>query len=298
MDLSIITINYNTASLTISCVNSILKHTKKLKYEIIVVDNASKTTSLEQIKNAFISDNRVKIIENKKNMGFSAGNNKGAKRARGKYLLFLNSDTIIHDNVLAEMVKWMVIHAKVGATTCALRNIDGSLQATGGYFPTLFRIFAWMFFVDDLPVIRSIIRPFHPHTPDFLGDNTYTKEIAFDWITGAFIMTTKSIFNKVGGFDEDYFMYTEDTDLCFKIRKLGKNVYYLPKWSITHLGGASGSTENSTINEFKNVLLYHKKHNTKISTSLVKYFLKSGALLRCVVFPSKAEIYKNVYKAI
>lgn len=298
MELSIITINFNTGPITIDCIKSVLKNTKGVKFEIIVVDNNSKDDSLKLIKKEFGKNNHVRFVANKKNLGFSEGNNSGAKVAKGKILLFLNSDTIVRDNAIGEMVIWMSKHPQAGAATCALKNKDGTLQSTGGYFPTTTRVFAWMFFLDDLPILRDVLKPFHPHIPEFLGDDTYKKQQRLDWITGAFFLTPKALFEKLGGFDKDYFMYAEDTDLSYRIYKKGYKIWYLPHWSIVHLGGSSGTSENTAVSEFKNILLYHKKHGSKLSVTLVRSFLKIGALLRIVVFPSKYQIYKNVYKAI
>src|SRR6185436_382612 len=120
IDLSVIIVNFNTPDLTRECVSSVKKHTKNIKYEIIVIDNS------------------------KENRGFAAGSNLGMKKAKGKYVLLLNNDTVIHNNVLGEMVEWMEKNSKVGIATCALKNKDGSDQTTGGYFPTLWRVFNWM----------------------------------------------------------------------------------------------------------------------------------------------------------
>src|SRR3972149_7537610 len=150
IDLSIVIVNYNTKELTLSCIDSIKKSTQKIRYEIIVVDNGSQ-------KDQRIDDS----IFNSKNLGFSKANNIGIKKAKGKYIRRLNSDTLLHDNVLEEMVEWMEENQKIGIATCALKNKDGSLQGTGGYFPTLLRVFSWMT-IQDLPCVDTIIKPFHP----------------------------------------------------------------------------------------------------------------------------------------
>ena len=170
MDLSIIIVSFNTKKLLTSCIKSIQEYTKGINFEIIVVDNDSKDGSSEAAKNLGAT-----VIKNSKNLGFAGANNQGFKISRGRYVLFLNSDTEIHDNVLGEITNWMDLNPKAGIATCGLKNKDGSLQATGGYFPTLSRVFSWMT-IQDLPFVDSIIKPFHPYHSKslfFKGDSFY-----------------------------------------------------------------------------------------------------------------------------
>ncbi len=121
---------------------SVVKKTKGIKFEVIVVDNNSADGSVAALENLKPKVQNLRLIKNKENKGFSGANNQGMEVAVGRYFLFLNSDTLIHDNVLGEMVGWMEKNPKVGVATCALKNGDGSSQATGGYFPNLIRVFS------------------------------------------------------------------------------------------------------------------------------------------------------------
>src|SRR3972149_10208889 len=132
MDLSIIIVSFNTKDILVSCIKSVKKYTKGMDYEIIVVDNDSKDGSSGASK-----DLGARVIVNKKNLGFATANNQGSRASKGKYILFLNSDTEVKDNVLGELVAYMEQNPKIGVATSALNNKDGSLQATGGHFPTL-----------------------------------------------------------------------------------------------------------------------------------------------------------------
>ena len=134
-DLSIVIVSYNTKKLLSSCITSILKNTQKLDYEIIVVDNASKDGSKEYIKELSKNKKFVKYVLNSKNLGFSKANNQGTKQSNSKYVLFLNSDTLIFDNVLSELVSWMDKSPKAGVVTCKLTNSDGSLQTRFAIYP-------------------------------------------------------------------------------------------------------------------------------------------------------------------
>lgn len=291
-DLSIVVINYNTKELTLSCIESIKKHTKGIKYEIILIDNASSEE---------IYSKDAKIIRNKENLGFTGANNQGMKMAHGRYLLLLNSDTLIHDGVLSEMVSWMDDNPEIGISTCMLKNKDGSIQGTGGYFPTLLRVFSWMT-IQDLPYIDSIIKPFHPAKEKSFSKNDefYKRTREIDWVTGAFMLIRREVINDIHYLDEDYFMYTEDTDFCFRAKEKGWRVVYNPKWSITHFGGASSIKEFPILSEYKNIKLFYKKHYPAWEYPILRFFLKVGALGRMVVLGTmkgkeNAKIYAKAF---
>lgn len=280
LDLSIVIINFNTKKLTQECIASIKRFTSKLTYEIILVENSSE-------KKEFVKLPGIKIINPGKNLGFTGGNVAGMKLAKGKFVLILNSDTLIHDNVLTEMVSWMDKNPQIGIGSCSLKNKDGSLQSTGGYFPTLLRVFSWMT-IQDLPFVDNFIPPFHPKSTNF-----YHKEKELDWLTGAFMMIRREVIDQIGYFDEEYFMYTEDTDYCFRARQKGWQVYYNPAWSITHLGGASSTKEFPLLSEFKNVKLFYKKHYPAWQYPILRFLLKLGSLWRIILINPK--IYAKAF---
>lgn len=291
VDLSIVIVSYNTKKLLLACLQSIKEYTKEISYEIVVVDNASTDGSQE-----------LALIKNKKNVGFAAANNQGIKKSRGRYVLLLNSDTLISDNVLKNMISWMDGHPKAGIATCALKNEDGSLQGTGGYFPTLPRVFSWMT-IQDIPGVDNFIKPFHPMRDKSFhrGSDFYKKERQLDWVTGAFFLARKKVFKDVGLFDENYFMYVEEVDLCFRAKKKGWQVWYLPRWSILHYGGASGAKESTVLREYEGIKRFYKKHYPYWQYPLVRFFLKIGSLGRIVLFgllegKEAARIYAQAFK--
>ena len=304
MDLSIVTINFKTKKITTDCINSILKNTKGISFEVIVIDNASNDNSYEFLRKNFEKYEFIKFIKNSRNLGFAKANNQGAIKAKGKYLLFLNSDTVVKADVFRGMLAWMDKNTKVGVSTCALKNKDGTLQGSGGYFPTLFKVFAWMFFIEDIPLLDKFIKPFHPvHTksPLYKGLGQFSKSRDQDWVTGAFFLTRRDIFEKAGRFDEDYFMYTEEVDLCYRIKKMGYEIRYLPEWEITHLGGASSNKEFPILSEYKGIKLFYEKNMPLWQMPLVRLFLKTGALLRALIFgvldgKEAFDVYVKAYK--
>lgn len=287
LDLSVIIINYNTKKITEDCIKSIVRNTQGIDYEIIAVDNASIDGSVESLENLKKKISGLILIRNKQNRGFGPGNNQGIRIAKGEFILLLNTDTLIHDNVLSEIVDWMRKNEKVGVATCALKNQDGSLQGTGGYFPTLFRVFAWMFFLEDIPLLDALIKPFHPvhgQSPFYKGTRQFINEREQDWVTGAFLLTRKDVINQVGYFDEDFFMYTEEVDYCYRVKKAGWKVWYLPAWSITHLGGASSTAEFPILSEYKGIKLFYEKRMPSWQLPVLRFFLKGGALVRMILF--------------
>jgi len=286
IDLSIVIASFNTEKLTRDCLESVFAHTKGIKIEIIVVDNASKDGSVKILK-TLAKKHPLTVIVNKKNVGFGQGNNQGIFKAKGKYILLLNTDTIISDNVLGEMVEYMDKSKDVGVATCALKFPDGSLQGTGGYFPTLLKIFFWMFFIDDIPGLDRAIKPFHPMhplSPIDSGSSYFEEPHDQDWITGAFFLVRAEIIKKVGGFDKDYFMYVEEVDLCKRIKNDGWKIKYLPKWSIIHLGGASSTAEFPILNEIKSLKVYYKKQMPSWQMPIMRALMKTGSLMRMIVF--------------
>lgn len=269
---SIIIINYNTKEVTLNCVRSLLKNTKKVNFEIILIDNGSK----ENFQLPILNFQNLRLIKNAKNLGFARANNQGIKVAKGDYVLFLNSDTVIKDNVIGEMSKWMDKNSKIGISSCKLLNNDGSVQGTGGYFPSLLKVFLWMT-IEDIPGVDKLIKPFHPKPWH------YEKQKELDWLTGAFMFIRKKVIDEVGDLDTDFFMYTEDVDFCFRAKKAGWKVIYLPRFAITHLGGASSTSEFPIVSEFNGIKLFYKKHYPVWQYPLLRVLLKIGAALRILV---------------
>jgi GT2 family glycosyltransferase len=181
------------------------------------VDNNSQDGSVEMLKNDFGS--KIKLILNNKNTGFGPANNQGAKLAKGEYLFLLNSDTIIKNNILLELEKFLSENKDVGIVAPKLFLEDGSEQP---------------FAFGDYPRLLSLIFEKFTKAPKYL-DNPFEVE----WVSGAALVIRKEIFDKVGGFDENFFMYFEDIDLCKRVREAGYKVMVNPLVNLTHLCGKS-----------------------------------------------------------
>lgn len=278
---------------------------QKIESEVILVDNSTIDDGTYSLAKAYFPE--LKYLKRNEVHDFGNNNNFGLKQAGGRYVLFLNNDVkFLDNNTLKEVVDWMDKNLKVGAATCSLVNSDEkTLQGTGGSFPNLFNVFAWMTFLDDVPFINKFIKSMHPmHSISPFGSNEkyYVSEHAQDWITGAFYLVRKEILDKVGGFDEDFDAYLEETDLSFRIKNAGYDLYYLPKWRIVHFGGQSYGGENSLIFELKNLKVFFKKHYPKWQLPFLNLTIKLGCLLRIIVFsifkPNLVKVYAKAIKII
>ena len=312
-EISLISISYNTKKITLDTLRSIYKHTKDVDFEIIMVDHDSKDGSIEALEKFAKTKKNFTLIDTGKSPGFGAGNNIGAKKAKGEYLLLINTDMVFKTNVIKKALDWVKDHPEVGAYSCKLLNTDLTVQATGGYFPTLFRVFAWQFFIDDLPFIRSLIKPIHPHEPHFSiidrfkgkrnkkiapKSSFYNKPQSPDWVTGAFTIIPRKLFESLDGFDENIWMYAEELELCYRIKAKGFKVAYQPKPSIIHLAGASsGGSRLGITQETKNLIYFFKKHKPTWQLPVVKLFFILGSILRFIIFGiiGKNETARKAY---
>lgn len=231
-DLSVSIVNWNTKDILRNCLKSIYESTHRISYEIFVVDNASSDGSPEMVEKEFP---RVKLIKNKQNLGFAKANNQAIKLSDGRYILLLNSDTIVLDGALDKMVEFMEDHPDAGAAGCKLLNPDGSLQKSISNFPSLITAF-WT---------NSLLRRFFPKAriEDIISSpKSYLTIGEVDSVIGAFLILRSTVVRLTGSLDEGFFMYREETDLCYRIRKAGWKVYFYPLAEIIHLGGASTET--------------------------------------------------------
>ena len=204
MKLSIIIVSYNSANYLRTCLSSIyreLNHDKNLhkSTEIIVVDNASQDNSIGLIKERF---SQAILIVNKQNLGFAKANNQGIMKAQGKFLLLLNPDLELGNKSLSQILDVIEKNPNVGVTGCKLINSDGSIQPSSGYFPNLGRILLWMTFIDDIPFLSHLLKPYHVESKSF-----YSQEQKVDWVTGACMLVRSDAVVKAGIMDEQIFMY-------------------------------------------------------------------------------------------
>lgn len=262
MELSILILNYKTAAMTADCIHSVRNAiTDELDYEILVADNDSQDGSFEILQEAFSGDARVRVIHNQHNLGFSKGNNKLAKQAKGEYVLLLNSDTLVEDKrAIIELVRMMKEDPAIGISACKLLNEDRTLQISYAKMPGILDVMA-EYFLGYLT--NRYKHPFH-------------QAAQVDMVIGAFMILRRSTFMEVGMFDERYHFNVEDVDLCKSVRNKGLKVVYVPEYAIIHFGGKSqgGIQWVNNWNLHQNRIKYYEKHY-----SFPISFLAKGSIL-------------------
>jgi GT2 family glycosyltransferase len=275
VDLSVIIVNYNVKEFLENLLKSMKLAAADLKTEVIVVDNDSRDGSMEMVKQKFPS---VKTICNRQNLGFARANNIGLKKASGKYVLLLNPDTILNEKTLSVMFNFMERHPEVGMSGCKILNPDGTLQlACRRAFPGPWTSFCK---VSGLSTLFPKNRLFARYNLTYLDENR-TYEV--DAISGSFMMMRRDVYEKIGGLDEQFFMYGEDLDLCYRVQKAGFKVFYVHETQIIHFKGES--TKRSNINEtqifYSAMRLFVRKHFA--SHVLVEMILMLGIGLRHIL---------------
>lgn len=239
IDLSIIYVNFNTRALTLSSIASVYRYTTHYHFEIIVVDNASKDNSVSEIKQNFPE---VKIIQNKKNIGFGRANNLGLQIAKGNYILFLNTDTYLEepaiDNLLIEMMKKE--YQKVAIAGVKLTKPDGSYNISSGLlpsFPHFVQGSIWKFFYK---------RSFYESLPE-RQIPIDVKPYKVDYVSGADFLVRKYILDEIGGFDPRFFLYSEETELTYRIYKHFPEMISMifPQYKIVHISQGSSQIDKS-----------------------------------------------------
>ena len=282
MDLSIVIVNYQTFDLTKNTINSIFEYDYPFSYEILVVDNASSDDSLARLQEYF--NDRVKFIASAENNGFAAGNNQALRIANGKYILLLNSDTIVWENTLENIYNYMEEHTDVGACGCRVLLENGELdKACKRSFPNVKNSFFRLFHI-----------PTNSKDNDYNLDNLPDDEIyEIDCLTGAFMFMRTDALNQVGLLDETFFMYGEDIDLCYRIKKGGWKIVYYGESKITHLKGASSKKQKSKlIYEFYRAMyIYYKKHHANENSFIVNFVVYLGIAFLCIL-----KLFLNLFK--
>jgi GT2 family glycosyltransferase len=251
---SLVILSYNKRDLTSSCLNSIFKHIPANECEVIVVDNASSDDSVEYIKKHFP---KVKLIENKKNSGFAGGCNIGAKHAKGDYILFLNNDAELSSDPLPKMTEVFENNSDAGIVGGLLVNHKGSLQRSFGSFYTVLNV-AYLLFAGENGELKRF------------KSQAVTST---DWVSGGFMLVKRSVFEKMKGFNESYFMYIEDMDLCYRIKKEGFEVYTTPYVKVKHLGQGSTNKAFAIVHIYEGLQIFYKQQRSAFEYYVVKLLL-------------------------
>ena len=283
MDCSTIIVSYNTFELTQEAVHSALASGSAFKHEVIVVDNASPDESARKLREAFPSEAylNVHILDSGGNIGFSAANNLGAARASGRVLFFLNPDTVVHHDAIPQLVTFLDAHPGIGAVGPRVLNADGTDQ------PSVLTFFD----------ARALVRHYLPLTALFRADaRRYdpvpTSSGPVDVVKGCAIAVRRDAFDAIGGWDEAYFMYAEETELCWQLCEAGYQTYYLREPVITHFGGVASREQyvEQQVMDRRSVLHFMQRHGSPGVIALNRLAGFLGFSIRAAVFPLLARL--------
>lgn len=264
-ELSVVIVSYNCRSKLQQCLISLQDNIGRIAHEIIVIDNASSDGSPEITAEAFPD---VILIRNPKNIGFPGANNQGIRKSRGDYVLFLNPDTIVYPNALEILMRGIKAEKKIGGVGPALHTGDNQYQISFGGKRTFF----------SEMIQKYCLNPFFRLR---LKNSNNQRETV--WLSGACLLIRKETLKETGGFDEKFFLYYEDIDMCVRIRACGWNLLFLPAARIFHYGGVSTEKQKLYSRFFyrQSQLYYYRKHNSVFSQKLLRFFLR---LNFCFVF--------------
>jgi len=279
VDVSVIVVNWNTRDLLRTCLYTLKETIHALEVETIVVDNASRDGSVEMIQGEF-SD--VALLVNNRNRGFAAANNQALGQAHGRHILLLNSDTRVLPGAVEEMVAHMDAHPGVGAIGPRLLNENLSVQASIRGFPRLDDTVLEMLDVRRWPLVGPLARRVQAHTRASWSDHDQTREV--DWVMGACLLLRREALEAVGMLDEGYFFFSEEVDLCYRLRQQGWQVVFLASAHIVHLGGRSAARVPAArlVWHYKGVLRFYQRHHGRASRLIVRGAIVVSMIQRIV----------------
>jgi hypothetical protein len=278
IDVSVIIVNYNSFILLDECLKSLFDFNRNLSLEVIVVDNNSNEGNIESVLKNYPS---VILIKNKNNLGFAAANNQGIKIANGKYILFLNNDTVFLDDAIAQAFNFAESQKKKLFIGCQLLNKDFSKQESVVEFPGLWNAVTENLFLYKIFEESSLFNKYYQNYIE------YDSPQLVDVIKGAFMFCSANAVKMLHGFDERFFFYSEETDLCYRFKKLGGEIYFLPDVEIIHYGGEA--TDKNLWFKFKNQttgkIQFYQKHFRGWKFNALLFVHLFGLFLRGIIYP-------------
>jgi hypothetical protein len=250
--ISVVIVSYNTRDILRNCLEALFEHSRGVVMEVFVVDNNSHDGSADMVKNDFPS---VLLIANNQNLGFAAANNQAFPLARGNYIILLNPDAYIRPLSIQNCIKFMDSTPKCGLCGGKIISPAGTIEPSARRFPSaLSKFLALSGLRGKFPQSRLL------NYYEF-GGFAYTKPLEVDWVPGTFTIVRKKMLDEIGVFDERFYIYYEETDLCMRAKKAGWKIYFIPDAEVTHIGGASSKTrkDKSFDNKAAQVLIFRMR---------------------------------------
>ena len=288
LDLSIVILNFRAKDKLRVALTSVFASQTKYSYEVFVVDNDSQDGSAEMVESEFPN---VKLIRNPNN-GFSKGNNVAIRQAAGRLILTLNPDTKLEPSVLEECINYLDAHTDIGALGCKLIKADGTLdKACRRSFPDPLNSF---FRLSGLALLFPKSKTLAAYNLSYLSED---QETDVDSLTGAFMLMPKKVLDEVGLFDEEFFMYGEDLDLCYRIKQAGYRVFYYPKVITHHYKGQSSkkTPRIALLNFHRAMWIFYHKHYSEYNFFLFNWLVFAGIWLRCYALTARNWFLKEKY---
>jgi GT2 family glycosyltransferase len=287
-DLTVVIVNYNTAGLLRPCLDALRASEGGLRMQVVIIDNASRDHSAEVLRRDYAD---CELVFNTHNVGFGRANNQALARARGRYLLLLNTDAFVRPDTVQKTVRYLDEHPGCGLLGVRLEGRDGSLQPSCRYFPTPWNEFLVSVGLDRVFTQTRLV-------DDMAWDHASIREC--DWVPGCYYLVRRSIVEQVGLFDPRFFLYFEEVDHCRAVKAAGARVVFYPDTTVVHIGGESAKTDavitgagrQISALQIESSLLYYRKHHGRPGL-LASVFL---TLLADVVMAAKWVLRRKTFE--
>lgn len=275
-DVSVVIVNWNTRDLLQQTLQTLYQATHNTTFETIVVDNGSTDGSTELVRQEWKQAHLIALPENR---GFAVGNNIGFKHCCGRYILLLNSDTIVLPNTLYGMACFLDAHPDTGCVGCRHLNPDGSLQRSIDNFPSLLNDFLSYTELHRIPLLQTFLQ----RRFAWWSDHNTVREV--NWVNGACMMVRCEVLAQVGGLDEGYFIYAEEIDWCYRMHNAGWRIYFTPEAEVIHIGGQAMNrvADKRIVLKYKGQYRFYRKHYSVWKYLVLRIMVSIIAILRIVV---------------
>jgi GT2 family glycosyltransferase len=283
IDVSVIVVSWNTRDALRECLASVVRQTRGVAHELLVVDNASADGSAEMVRAEFPS---VTLIANAENRGFAAANNQALRLARGRHVLLLNPDTVVVDDAISASVRLADADPTVGALGCQVLLREGEVQRTCFRFPSVAGLLRTWWGLEE--VLPPAVFGGGPTMRDW--DRRSARDV--DVVSGMFLLVRREALDRVGPMDEGFFVYAEEADWCFRLRRAGWRCTFTPAARIVHRDGGGKSTAQVRVRMYvqlqKSILLFHRKHFGPLSWAAAKAVYVAAMAFRWAVWTPAA----------